>query len=431
LLPNPHILALAPGALFHERYRVVRIISAGGMGVVYEVVDTRTSSPRALKVILGNLVSDPEVRARFALEATITGGIQSEHLVQITDAGIDAATATPFLVMDLLHGSDLGFLVDERGGLSPAEVVCFLYQAGLALDKTHAAGIIHRDLKPENLFVSVGDDGAPCVKILDFGIAKVVADNHRATQTGGMGTPLYMSPEQITGMGEIGPHADVYAIGHIAYTLLAGEAFWSPEADATPAMFALLSRIMVGTEEAPSVRARRRRRVALPRAFDAWFRRVSAISSADRFDSVGVAIAALADALGVPLPRPSISSIEAVRALSGVGGGEGLGSASRARRRAALRMTTAALALGAFTALGLAWRARHAVADGERVSGASPRNVPSGAASAPTAVSIAAAPAATAMTAVTATPSAKPTTPLPARTAPAPKRAAPPDEGIY
>jgi Protein kinase domain len=431
-LPNPNILALAAGALFHRRYRVVRTINAGGMGVVYEVVDTRTSSPRALKVILANLVSDPDVRARFALEATITGGIQSEHLVQITDAGVDAATATPFLVMDLLHGSDLGRLVEERGTLSPAEVVCFLYQAGLALDKTHAAGIVHRDLKPENLFVVLGDDGAPCVKVLDFGIAKVVADNHRATQTRSMGTPLYMSPEQISGVGEIGPPADVYAVGQIAYALLTGEPFWSPEADAATVILVLLSRIMVGTEEAASDRALRRRRVALPPAFDAWFRRVAAVSSADRFDRVGVAVAALADALAVPLPRPSMSSIRAAHALTGVGLGEALGTASRTRRRLALRLTTATLALSAVTALALALRARHAVPaaerPAERVSVTPPGDVPSAAASA---VIVAPATAMAVMNAATATPSVKPTTPAPGQTAPPIKRAAPPDEGIY
>src|SRR5262245_27705500 len=112
------------------------------MGAVYEVVDAKTESPRALKVILPTLVGDAEIRSRFALEAKVTGSIQSEHLVRITDAGLDEATAMPFLVMDLLEGRDLADLAEHRGPLPPEEVVLYLSQAALALDKTHAAGIV-------------------------------------------------------------------------------------------------------------------------------------------------------------------------------------------------------------------------------------------------------------------------------------------------
>lgn len=291
------------GALFHGRYRVVRRIKAGAMGAVYEVVDETTNSTRAMKVMLPEVVEDPDLRARFALEAKITGGIESDHIVRVSDAGIDAAAGTPFLVMDLLRGEELGAMVKRRGPLPPAEVVTYLFQVALALEKTHAAGIVHRDLKPENLFVTTRDDGTPCVKILDFGIAKMVAQRTQAQATRAIGTPLYMSPEQLRGDGAIGPRADLYAVGHIAYALLVGEPYWMEEGSGAEAIFALLTKVIRGAEEAPSARAARRRGVTLPPAFDAWFQRATAVEPELRFEQVRVAVAALGDALDVPTAR--------------------------------------------------------------------------------------------------------------------------------
>jgi serine/threonine protein kinase len=210
---------LRVGATFNGRYRVLRRIRAGGMGAIYEVLHRETRRRRALKVMLPGLVSDPELRARFEREATIAAGIRSEHIVETIDAGVDAATGMPFLVMELLVGLDLMQLLEERGRLTGAEVVLLLGQAALALDQTHAAGVIHRDLKPQNLFLTHRDDGTPRLKVLDFGIARLaVADQSTAV----LGSPLYMPPEQIRGEGTIGPPADVYALAHLAFTLLVG-----------------------------------------------------------------------------------------------------------------------------------------------------------------------------------------------------------------
>ncbi len=295
-MPVNASIALQPGALFDERYRVVRSLNAGGMGAVYEVVDERTDSPRALKVMLPSLVSDPDLRARFALEAKVTGNIASDHIVRVSDAGVEAA-GTPYLVMELLQGEELSSLVRRRGPLPPAEVVLYLHQTALALDKTHAAGIVHRDLKLENLFVTSRDDGSPCVKILDFGIAKIVAQGTAGT-TQAVGTPIYMAPEQIRGEGAIGHRADLFALGHIAYACLAGEPYWSEEAKAAPSVFTLLGRMVGGLPEPPAARSLRRRGVALPLAFDDWMQRAVAIREDDRFDRATDQIAALAQALG-------------------------------------------------------------------------------------------------------------------------------------
>ncbi|KYF77866.1 hypothetical protein BE11_17300 [Sorangium cellulosum] len=303
----PHFSVLHPGAIFCGRYEVVRCIKAGAMGAVYEVLDTVTHSRRALKVMLPGIVDDPDLRGRFAQEAKITGGVESDHLVRVSDAGIDVASRMPFLVMDLLRGEELGSMLKRRGPLPPAEAVTYLFQVALALEKTHAAGIVHRDLKPENLFVTSRDDGTPCVKILDFGIAKVAAQSSQAKGTVPIGTPLYMSPEQIRGDGDIGPRADLYAFGHIAHAILSGEAYWTAEMKAAPSIFPALSKILDGPLDPPSVRAAWRG-VILPPAFDAWFLRATALRPEHRFEGARAAVGSLAEALGLSSPRVSLPS---------------------------------------------------------------------------------------------------------------------------
>ncbi|KYF78090.1 hypothetical protein BE11_33915 [Sorangium cellulosum] len=284
------------------------------MGAIYEVADDKTRSRRALKVMLPDLVEHPDLRSRFELEAQITGDIESDHLVRVSDAGIDEATGTPFLVMDLLRGEELGTLVRKQKALPPGEVVLYLQQVARALDKTHTAGIVHRDLKPENMFVTRRDDDSPCVKILDFGIAKVIEQSQKARTTQAVGTPLYMSPEQIRGDREIGPRADLYALGHIAYTLLVGEPYWAEEASLHEAIFPFLSTVLGGVVESPRDRALRRRGTLLPFAFDAWFRKSTAPRPQDRFDRATTAVAALATALAAAPSNRSISSPDAFEA---------------------------------------------------------------------------------------------------------------------
>ncbi len=290
---------LAEGSLFAGRYRIVRCMAAGGMGSVYEVVHTETERRRALKVMHPHLFQSDDMRERFKREARISGQVESEYIVDVADAGVDEATKTPFLVMELLQGEDLGQVLAVRHALPPAEVAGHLHQVARALDKTHAAGIVHRDLKPENLFVTRRDDGSPCVKILDFGIAKVVAPHQQAQATRALGTPLYMSPEQIRGAAEIGPRADLYALGHIAYTLLAGEPYWGEESLVGESLYALLQAVMGGAVEPAGARARRRSGVVLPAAFDGWFARATAIQPADRFSGASESVSALVEALGI------------------------------------------------------------------------------------------------------------------------------------
>lgn len=292
-------------ALFNHRYQVRGRIGSGGMGAIYEVVHVETRRRRALKVMLPSLVLDASQRARFQREATITAGVRCEYLVDVFDAGVDADTGRPFLVMELLDGSDLAEHLKERGPMPPAEALALLGQAALALDNTHVAGIVHLDIKPQNLFVGQRDDGSLRLKVLDFGLAGWVAalgadrvDGPRA------GTPLYMAPEQLGGPGPIGPAADLYALAHIAFQMLTGASYWQEDRHRMTNVFALRTIVDWGPPEPASARAARRG-IVLPPAFDAWFARAAAPRAEARFAHASTMIVALAEALGEAIPELS------------------------------------------------------------------------------------------------------------------------------
>src|SRR5262249_47184437 len=144
---------------------------------------------------------------------------------KVEDAGVDAPTKTAFLTMELLVGRDLGAVLEEDGSLPPKRVVELLWQVGVALTAVHDAGIVHRDIKPENLFLTRRDNGDELVKILDFGVAKLVEGDPKSTAF--VGTPLYMPPEQIRGEHP-DPRADTYALAQVAFALLTKHAYLEP-----------------------------------------------------------------------------------------------------------------------------------------------------------------------------------------------------------
>jgi eukaryotic-like serine/threonine-protein kinase len=350
------VTGLTQGEIFADRYRVGRPIATGGMGAVYEVVHIETEKRRALKVMLPHVIESADMRERFRREARITSTIDSEFIVEVFDAGIDERTGSPFLVMELLRGEELSKTLRRVGHLSAEQTVTYLGQAAIALDKTHAASIVHRDLKPGNLFLTTRDDGSPRIKILDFGIAKVVSEaTLQSASTAKLGTPLYMAPEQFSG-GQIGPSADILSLGLIAYTLLVGEAYWSHEADHAVSWIGFATARDRADPEPASQRALRKQ-VTLPRAFDAWFARATARDPQTRFPSASQTIAELAAALGVApmtpwglsgsVPSLPASSQAALRARTGFESGAGRQKATLVgamRRR--LRWVALAGALG-------------------------------------------------------------------------------------
>ncbi len=290
---------LTEGALFHDRYRVIRPLGAGAMGAVYEVFDVRTHGRRALKILLPALVASADQRSRFAREATVTGGIESPHIALVFDAGVDRDT--PFLVMELLSGEDLQACLDRRGPLPREEVVELSRQIAAALAPTAAAGVVHRDLKPSNLFLVSQAHAPPLLKLMDFGIAKIIeADPTRKTMA--LGTPLYMSPEQATGEASIDARADLYAFAHVTYALLTGEPYFAADAESCPTVMMLVVKIMNGPTEPPTARALRRRGVALPSEFDAWFATAAAPDPRARFGGPRAQAAALEAALRPATP---------------------------------------------------------------------------------------------------------------------------------
>ncbi|HEY4157499.1 MAG TPA: serine/threonine-protein kinase [Polyangiaceae bacterium] len=342
-------IELLAGSTFHEHYQVVRCLRAGGMGAVYEVLHGPTQRRRALKTVLPEWVTDPEMRARFHLEATVTADVESEHIVQVLDAGVDEPTGLPFLVMELLKGESLAELVARRGALPAREVVGLLRQASRGLERAHAAGIVHRDLKPENLFVTPRDDGSERLVLLDFGIAKLVAQGSQAATTRSLGTPLYMSPEHVRGDGDIGPAADVYSLGQLAFTLLAGEAYYQAESRDQSSVYGLLLKIMAGPAEPASERAKRLG-APLPPAFDAWFRQATALEAWQRFPGCSELVAALAQTLGVVEASGSSTNVAVALRRASLPAPRAPGSARR-RRSSRFWLVLAAGCALAFSAL--------------------------------------------------------------------------------
>jgi serine/threonine protein kinase len=294
---------LSPGALFAERYEIIRCIGVGGMGAVYEVRHVGTRRRAALTVLLPGLLSDGDARQRFAVEACITASVDSEHLVEVFDAGVDRATGAPFIVMELLKGTSLGHRVQGGKRLPAPEVLEILTQVARALEKTHAAGVVHRDLKPDNLFLAERPDKSLFVKVLDFGIAKAIAAG-ASRNTTNFGTPIYMAPEQLDGSALDG-RADVFSLGHIAFELLTGEHYWEPELRAAPSSMAMLRIIDRGHPERASIRAGRLG-VDVGVSFDAWFDKATARSASARHQTPTELVEGFADALGLLQYAPTL-----------------------------------------------------------------------------------------------------------------------------
>jgi serine/threonine-protein kinase len=202
--------------------------------------------------------------------------------------------------MELLEGEDLDAVLQRRGPLPPPEVIMLLQQVALGIDRVHSVDVVHRDLKPANVFLTARDDGSPCVKLLDFGVAKrVVRAPDRAPTTRIIGTPAYMSPEQLGGDGNVGPPADVYALGHIAFALLTGKAYWSPEEE-DGGIWLLMSKMARGLPEPATVRSLAFG-TPLPAQFDAWFTRATALVPEGRFASASALVESLSSVLsGAP-----------------------------------------------------------------------------------------------------------------------------------
>ena len=214
------------------KYELLRKLGEGGMGAVYEGRHRGTGRRVAVKVIGGDALHSKsgEIISRFQREAMASGSLESQYIAQVLDTGIDAATNSPYLVMELLTGDDLEKTIERLGGPLPPDLALrAMAHACLGLNKAHEAGVIHRDIKPANLFLARREGGEIVVKLLDFGIAKATGNaltdsgNHAKTRTGMMlGSPVYMSPEQAMGRKSIDHRTDIWSLGVVLYEALCG-----------------------------------------------------------------------------------------------------------------------------------------------------------------------------------------------------------------
>jgi eukaryotic-like serine/threonine-protein kinase len=248
------------GAIIAGKYRVERILGRGGMGFVLQAFHEQLGESVAIKFMVPELATDPDAVARFLREARAAFRIRSEHVARVLDVGEHGGS--PFIVMELLSGRDLATEITERF-VPSTEAVTFMLQICEALAAAHALGIVHRDLKPSNLFLTRKSDGAPLIKVLDFGISKALDDpnvapvdsltmSHRL-----LGSPHYMSPEQARAPKSADARSDIWSLGVVLYELVLGERPFRGET-AVAILASLLSDVV------PELNAEQRRKMPDP-----------------------------------------------------------------------------------------------------------------------------------------------------------------------
>ncbi len=267
------------GTEIQGRYRVLKRLGAGGMGVVYLGEHSLIRRKVAIKTLHAMYATDPDVVNRFHREALAATSIGNQHIVEVTDMGHLPGGAM-FMVLEYLEGHDLGHCIEREGPQPLGRMVHILLQLCEALSAVHAQGIVHRDLKPDNVFLIKRGDNPDFVKVLDFGISKFKQgfddSDAKMTATGAMlGTPFFMAPEQAQGVPDIDQRVDVYALGAILYSALSGHHPF--EAENLPQLF-----IKICTEDPPSLRTFR---PDLPPDIEAIVHRALARNRADRYQN--------------------------------------------------------------------------------------------------------------------------------------------------
>jgi serine/threonine protein kinase len=215
------------GEVLAGAYRLDQLLAVGGMGALYRATHFSATGPQkvAVKLLHPAFTDNEEVVARFMREARASNSVRHANVVSVLDVGVDGS-GVPFLVLELLEGMDLHAWLGKKGGtVSPRAAVAVVLPIARALTMAHAAGVVHRDVKPENVFLAKGLDGRVVPKLVDFGISRVVADEAagpRLTAHAPMGTPAYMSPEQVRSARDVDGRGDVWSVGVLLYELLTG-----------------------------------------------------------------------------------------------------------------------------------------------------------------------------------------------------------------
>jgi serine/threonine-protein kinase len=269
-------MKLAPGLVIAGRYRLEKRLAIGGMGSLWVARHAQLDVEVAIKFIDPKQAQSPVARQRFEREAKASATLRNAHVVHVQDYGIDGDL--PYIVMELLHGEDLGRRLDREKRLPLPVVARILHQAAKGLRRAHEAGVVHRDLKPANVFLARADDDEEVVKILDFGIAKETGAVlvGEGTKTGElMGSPHYMSPEQVRGSKDLDHRSDLWSLGVILFRAVTGKLPFASQVLGAVIAHILADPIPRPTEIAPD----------LPAALDPFFARAFARDKTQRFQS--------------------------------------------------------------------------------------------------------------------------------------------------
>ena len=210
------------GEILAGKYRVERVLGMGAMGVVVAATHLGLGQLVALKFMLPSRAANKEQTERFLREAKVAVKLRSQHSARVLDVGV-LDSGAPYLVMELLEGRDLAALLESGTTIAVADAVEYLLHVCEAMGEAHASGIVHRDLKPANLFLTTDTGGAPCVKVLDFGVSKLTGAEMALTGTvQALGSPLYMSPEQMQAARDVDGRSDIWSLGIVLFELLGG-----------------------------------------------------------------------------------------------------------------------------------------------------------------------------------------------------------------
>ena len=297
---------MVTGSVLSDRYRVEERIAMGGMGSVYLALDERLDRRVALKVLKEELAGDERFVERFRREARAAGALSHPNIAGVYDFGQHESRY--YMVMELAEGRDLARVLREEGPLSPERSVRIAAQIAQALGHAHAAGVVHRDIKPPNVIIGEADR----VKVTDFGIARAVGESTLTATGSVLGTAHYISPEQAGG-GEVGPAADIYALGIVLYEMLTGSLPFTGDSALAVAMRHVSDEVPAPSELNPEV----------PVSLDAVVARATAKDPRGRFGSSNEMAEALADSLG------STGEV-ATLAMGGAGAGLAMGGGAAA-----------------------------------------------------------------------------------------------------
>lgn len=291
------------GQVISGKYRLGTVLGLGAMGTVWSAYHEALDQTIAIKLIAKEYSQSREARHRFRVEATAAAKLRSRFVVQVYDSG-ETEEGLPYLVMEMLSGETLERRLDH-GPVPLEDVVRITAQVARGLSLAHQQNIVHRDLKPANIFLAHSeDDGGEVAKVLDFGIAKVsdVNQSTSTTRTGTvLGTPQFMSPEQVRGLKSVDSRADIYSLGMVVYNMLTGKLAFEGEAFGD----LLLS---ICTKDLPSVHEAAK---WLPQELDVWFYRCCARDPDDRYQTADEAAEALLEASGLAGSLGSLNTIVA------------------------------------------------------------------------------------------------------------------------